>query len=74
MESTSIYWHPVWRVLEGIGGLKLVNPYFIRQLPGRKSDMRDAAWIGNKEPYKNLPHSSLYLNNPSAFFHSISSL
>ena len=43
MESTGIYWHPVWRVLEGIGGLKLVNPYFIRQLPGRKSDMRDAA-------------------------------
>ena len=45
MESTGIYWHPVWRVLEGIGGLKLVNPYFIRQLPGRKSDTHDAAWI-----------------------------
>ena len=45
MESTSVYWHPVWRVLEGVGELKLVNPYFIRQLPGRKSDVRDAAWI-----------------------------
>ena len=45
MESTSIYWHPVWRVLEGVGTLKLVNPYFIKQLPGRKSDVRDAAWI-----------------------------
>ena len=45
MESTSIYWHPVWRVLEGVGELKLVNPYFIKQLPGRKSDVRDAAWI-----------------------------
>ena len=45
MESTSIYWHPVWRVLEGVGDLKLVNPYFIKQLPGRKSDVRDAAWI-----------------------------
>lgn len=45
MESTSIYWHPVWRVLEGIGDFKLVNPYFIKQLPGRKSDVRDAAWI-----------------------------
>ena len=45
MESTSIYWHPMWRVLEGVGELKLVNPYFIKQLPGRKSDVRDAAWI-----------------------------
>lgn len=45
MESTSVYWHPVWRVLEDIRGLKLVNPYFIKQLPGRKSDVRDAAWI-----------------------------
>lgn len=45
MESTSIYWHPVWRILEDIEGLKLVNPYFIKQLPGRKSDVRDAAWI-----------------------------
>lgn len=45
MESTSIYWHPIWRILEDIEDLKLVNPYFIRQLPGRKSDVRDAAWI-----------------------------
>lgn len=45
MESTSIYWHPIWRVLEDIEDLKLVNPYFIKQLPGRKSDVRDAAWI-----------------------------
>lgn len=45
MESTSIYWHPIWRILEDIKGLKLVNPYFIKQLPGRKSDVRDAAWI-----------------------------
>lgn len=45
MESTSIYWHPIWRILEGVGELKLVNPYFIKQLPGRKSDVRDAAWI-----------------------------
>lgn len=45
MESTSIYWHPIWRVLDDIEYLKLVNPYFIKQLPGRKSDVRDAAWI-----------------------------
>ena len=45
MESTSIYWYPIWRILSDIECLKLVNPYFIKQLPGRKSDVRDAAWI-----------------------------
>ncbi len=45
MESTSIYWMPVWRVLERDFKLHLVNPYFIKQLPGRKSDVRDAEWI-----------------------------
>ena len=46
MESTSIYWIPVWRVLEPyVAELKLVNPYFIKQLPGKKSDVKDAEWI-----------------------------
>ena len=45
MESTSIYWMPVWHVLESDFSLKLVNPYFIKQLPGRKSDVKDAQWI-----------------------------
>ena len=45
MESTSIYWIPIWRVLEGSVKLHLVNPYFIKQLPGKKSDVNDAEWI-----------------------------
>lgn len=45
MESTSIYWIPIWNVLEEHFNLKLVNPYFIRQLPGKKSDVKDAEWI-----------------------------
>ena len=45
MESTAVYWIPVWRVLEPHFRLKLVNPYFIKQLPGRKSDVKDAQWI-----------------------------
>lgn len=45
MESTSIYWRPIWRVLEGSVKLHLVNPYFIKQLPGKKSDVNDAEWI-----------------------------
>lgn len=45
MESTAIYWVPVWNELCGSMELKLVNPYFIKQLPGRKSDVKDAQWI-----------------------------
>lgn len=45
MESTSIYWMPVWKVLETSVKPHLVNPYFIKQLPGKKSDVRDAEWI-----------------------------
>lgn len=45
MESTSIYWIPVWRILEPHFKLKLINPYFIKQLPEHKSDVKDAQWI-----------------------------
>ena len=45
MESTAVYWIPVWNELCESMELKLVNPYFIKQLPGRKSDVKDAAWI-----------------------------
>jgi len=45
MESTSIYWIPIWRILAPHFKLRLVNPYFIKQLPGHKSDVKDAQWI-----------------------------
>ena len=45
MESTSIYWMPIWHVLKSDFTLSLANPYFIKQLPGRKSDAKDAQWI-----------------------------
>ena len=45
MESTSIYWMPVWGVLDSSFELTLTNPYLIKQLPGRKSDVKDAHWI-----------------------------
>lgn len=45
MESSSICWIPVWRILEKSERLHLVNPYFIKQLPGKKSDVKDAEWI-----------------------------
>ena len=45
MESTGIYWIPIWRLLENDFALLLVNPQFLKQLPGRKSDVKDAEWI-----------------------------
>lgn len=45
MESTGIYWMPIWRILQGHLEMKLVNPYFIKQLPGRKTDVKDSQWI-----------------------------
>jgi transposase len=57
MESTSVYWMPIWHVLESDIELILTNPYFIKQLPGRKSDVKDAQWIA-KCLQKNLLKSS----------------
>jgi len=45
MESTGIYWIPIWRILGDSFTLKLVNPYYIKQVPGRKTDVKDAQWI-----------------------------
>lgn len=45
MESTATYWIPVWNELCESMELKLVTPFFIKQLPGRKSDVKDAQWI-----------------------------
>ncbi|MEI8006873.1 MAG: IS110 family transposase [Bacteroidota bacterium] len=59
MESTGMYWVPVWNILEDMGfTLILVNPYLIKQMPGRKSDVKDAQWIATLL-YKGLLRGSL---------------
>ena len=45
MESTGVYWRPVWNLLEGRFALMLVNARHIKQVPGRKTDVKDSAWI-----------------------------
>jgi transposase len=47
MESTGIYWKPVWHVLEGRFELVLANAMYIRNIPGRKSDVKDSVWIAD---------------------------
>jgi transposase len=45
MESTGVYWKPVFHLLEGRCQVVLVNAQHIKQVPGRKTDVKDCAWI-----------------------------
>ena len=45
MESTGVYWKPIWNILEGVLELLLVNAEHIKQVPGRKTDVKDSEWI-----------------------------
>jgi len=45
MESTGVYWKPVWNLLEAQFTLLLVNPAHIKAVPGRKTDVKDAEWL-----------------------------
>lgn len=46
MESTGVYWKPVYNLLEASGSEPMVvNAQHIKAVPGRKSDVRDAEWI-----------------------------
>jgi transposase len=45
MESTGVYWVPVWNVLEGQFQLLLANAQHLKKVPGRKADVLDAEWI-----------------------------
>lgn len=47
MESTGVYWKPVWYVLDGLFELLLANAGHIRNVPGRKTDVNDAMWIAD---------------------------
>jgi transposase len=45
MESTGVYWKPVWNLLEDRLQLRLVNAHHVKQVPGRKTDLKDCQWI-----------------------------
>jgi transposase len=47
MESTGVYWKPIWHILEGHFPLLLANPYHMHNIPGRKTDQNDAEWIAD---------------------------
>jgi len=45
MEATGVYWRPVWAILEDDFECLLVNARHVKQVPGRKTDVSDAAWL-----------------------------
>ena len=47
IESTGVYWKPVWNVLEGQFTIILANAQHIKNVPGRKTDANDSEWIGD---------------------------
>jgi len=54
MESTGVYWKPVWNILEEHVEILLVNAQHIKAVPGRKTDQKDSEWIADL-----LQHGSL---------------
>ncbi len=52
MESTGVYWIPLFEILDSKGfDVKLVNPQFIKNVPGRKTDVVDCQWIQQLHSY-----------------------
>jgi hypothetical protein len=46
MESTGVFWKPVYAVLEGHVEIVVGNAQHIHNVPGRKTDIKDAEWLG----------------------------
>lgn len=51
MESTGVYWKPIYNILESRFTVLLVNAHHLKQVPGRKSDIRDCQWIAQLLQY-----------------------
>ena len=51
MESTGVYWKPVFNILEGRVPVMLVNAQRLKTVPGRKTDVKDAEWIAQLLQY-----------------------
>lgn len=51
MESTGVFWKPVWNLLEARFEVLLINARDVKQVPGRKTDVGDAAWIAQLVQY-----------------------
>jgi transposase len=61
IESTGVYWIPIYNILEGSVEVQVANAYKIKHIPGRKTDVKDSEWLaelclnGMIEPSRILP-------------------
>jgi transposase len=51
MESTGVYWRPVFNILEGAFNVILVNAQHMKAVPGRKTDAKDSEWLAELLSY-----------------------
>ena len=47
MESTGVYWKPVYAILEGTLEIVVANAQHVKKVPGRKTDVKDAEWLAD---------------------------
>lgn len=47
MESTGVYWKPIFNILEDEFRIVLANPQYLKKVPGKKSDVKDCEWIAS---------------------------
>ena len=47
MESTGVYWKPIFNILEDEFQIVLANPQYLKKVPGKKSDVKDCEWIAS---------------------------
>lgn len=51
MESTGVFWKPIYNILEGQFEILLVNAHHVKKVPGRKTDVKDCEWLAQLLQY-----------------------
>jgi transposase len=69
MESTGVYWQPIYNLLEGLFTVLVVNAQHIKAVPGRKTDVLDAEWLAELLQH-GLLRGSFILRLPSGRYGS----
>lgn len=59
MESTGVYWKPVYNLLEADFTVWVVNAHHMKAVPGRKTDVKDAEWIAELQQHGLVQASSI---------------
>lgn len=66
MESTGVFWKPIWNIQEGTLKVILVNARHVKNVPGRKTDVKDCDWITASVINRSWPAISLIHDRSTA--------